>query len=140
MTDKIEALERLARLVDQGRISDEEYQTLKDEVLGSRSPKSEVAEDVLLSTRQHHELRPDLHARPALNEVALHAGVEHDFVKPLKAHGWYGLRYFDGREYTHGVGHVVKEFISARPKGWKFWLGAGLVVPGALAIITTWIM
>lgn len=206
MMDKIEALERLVKLVDQGRISEEEYRSLKNEVLGSDIARDEMADNgpVSASPPSHapgndslpttdndavSASQPDLlariaqlwiaqndAARPDMYEVALREGVEPeksgwfpdpdklgthmrfhngnewtDSVKPRRAPGWYGnssfpglQRYFDGLEYTQDRKNEYKgapaRAISARPKDWKFWVGVGLAVLGAVAVLVTFVV
>lgn len=114
MSDKVEALERLAKLVDQGRISEEEYRSLKDEVLDGDNPRAETAENGVDSAPpQSGDARADMYevvfqegdARPDMFEVALQEGIE-----PEKS-GWFpdperlgtAMRFHNGTEWTQAV-------------------------------------
>lgn len=176
MSDKVEALERLAKLADQGLISEEEYRSLKNEVLGNDNSQDEVAQSVLVSASPQSD-----NARPDMYEVALQEGVRPDksgwFPDPenlgthMRFHngtewtgssklrtrpGWYAStvnpsrqRYFDGLEFTHEFRYIEQSRATparpttvptrpiAIPKDWKFWVGAGLMALGALALIVT---
>ena len=73
--DRIERLERLSKLLDDGKLSADEYETLKQEVLEESAPTSEQSDTPLPTQSPPQQEAPERQITPGLYWAALVFGV-----------------------------------------------------------------